>query len=260
MRDLDQIQEHELDDRSRRLGTIAVAVLGVTVLALALGMVVGRAAEPTAATSPTDPLDALGPASTPEASADGESADLEAVDLTFPQALTGEEERPEVLAALRAAALEEASLAENDAVGDPAPERDGKSVPPRSSTLPAVVAAGDARSTLAQVASRDPLVAAAIERTSSEPLAPEGAAGLYTLHVISYDSVAAARRFVRDLRARGHRAFVVEAHVEGRSPSWRVRIGPFETRREANDYRETFEAQEGMNTFVVRRETDKPTA
>ena len=45
---------------------------------------------------------------------------------------------------------------------------------------------------------------------------------------------------------------VTTGTVEDRGTHWRVRIGPFETRQAAQDYRTTFEREEGMNTFIVR--------
>jgi cell division protein FtsN len=45
---------------------------------------------------------------------------------------------------------------------------------------------------------------------------------------------------------------VTAGTVEGRGTHWRVRIGPFETREEAQSYRDTFEREEGMNTFILR--------
>ena len=43
------------------------------------------------------------------------------------------------------------------------------------------------------------------------------------------------------------------ADIPGRGRFWRVRIGPFDSKWEAQAYREKFEEQERMNTFVVRR-------
>jgi len=59
--------------------------------------------------------------------------------------------------------------------------------------------------------------------------------------------------FADALRKRGHAAYVTSGSVEGRGTHWRVRIGPFESRREAQNYRTTFEHEEGMNTFIVRK-------
>jgi cell division protein FtsN len=46
---------------------------------------------------------------------------------------------------------------------------------------------------------------------------------------------------------------VLRAEVEGRGTVYRVRVGPFETQREAQTYRHEFERTERMNTLLVRR-------
>ncbi len=61
------------------------------------------------------------------------------------------------------------------------------------------------------------------------------------------------QRFALSLRRRGHRAFVSDAEVPERGHFWRVRIGPFDDRREAASYRSSFEQDENMNTIVIRR-------
>jgi cell division septation protein DedD len=57
--------------------------------------------------------------------------------------------------------------------------------------------------------------------------------------------------FASALRKRGHAAYVTTSTIEDRGTVWRVRIGPFETKQEAQSYRTTFEREEGMNTFIV---------
>src|SRR5687767_92810 len=114
VRDLEQIQERDGDDRGRRIGALLMAALALVGLTFAIGVVVGRAAEPTETAQPTeDPLaklervqGAIGAAPKPAA----KQADVKASDMTFPSTLTETEERPEVLAALAAAAAEEAAL------------------------------------------------------------------------------------------------------------------------------------------------------
>ena len=97
---------------------------------------------------------------------------------------------------------------------------------------------------------RDPLVAAAVPGNTIS--APAGHEGRYTLQVISYRDPREAQVFASALRKRGHAAYVTTGAVEDRGTHWRVRIGPFETRQQAQDYRTTFEREEGMNTFIVR--------
>jgi len=96
-------------------------------------------------------------------------------------------------------------------------------------------------------------VAAAIR--ADEPkagAAPRGHEGEFTLQVISYDRPEPSRAFAEGLRAKGHPAFVVTAEVPSRGRYYRVRVGPFKSRAEAETYRRKFEDQEHMNTFVVR--------
>ncbi len=251
MRDLEQILERGSDDGGRRIGAVLLATLVIVGLTFALGVVAGRAAEPPAAAH--DPLDRLSSTSPQPTSAKGDSSDgIERGELTFPQTLSDEEERPEVLAALRAAAEEEARLAETDPSGggEEAPEGAAKS-------LPAGVSAGAVRRNMANSAQADPLMAVAPRSDRSDPETPGGEAGEYTLQVLSYDTAEAARDFARDLRTRGHGAFVVNADLDGRGRSWRVRIGPFDSMRSAQAYRDAFERSEGMNTFVVRRSPDE---
>jgi cell division septation protein DedD len=264
MRDLDQIEERDGDERARKLGVVAITAFSVAILMFALGVVIGRAATPPPPEEdPLAKLEPLPPAPAPK------KVEVKAAELTFPQKLTGEQDSPEVLAALEAAALEaaaleEASLAAGDAEAPPDDTIAANDVPQamddapiatEARTLPASVAAANGQDALNLAADGDPLVAQVIAGGSG-PLAPRGSDGDFTLQVISYDRPERARTFAQGLRARGHRAFVSEAKVDERGRYWRVRVGPFDSRREADEYRRRFETEERMNTYVVRRERD----
>jgi cell division septation protein DedD len=288
MRDLDQIQERDGDDRGRKLGTVLLATASVVGLTFAMGVVVGRAAEPTEA-KPKDPLDQLVPGGAPgEAAEEAAPAPtpvpkVEPTELSFPSTLTEEEDRPEVLAALRAAALEEAALAQpaaGPAAAAPAsavaaaidvpeaqgirfsdPVDDEELAAPQElvAAVPAAVAAGSTGETLHHSAQHDPMVAQALRADDDAPKgprAPRGMDGEYTLQVISYDSSSQANAFADGLREKGHEAFVVKADIPDRGRFYRVRIGPFKNRHKAEVYRRKFEQEERMNTFVVRKRPD----
>lgn len=259
MRDLEQIQERDPEESGRRLGTMVMAALTLVGLSSAIGVVVGRAAQPDAYET-TDPLAAVDFGAMGNRGAEGlqepvRDIRVEAIDLTFPSTLSEKDERPEVLAALEAAAREEAELAdEPQAAVVPAPLPEAPSAPavvPHS--LPAAIAAGPASRQLPRAARNDPLVAETMPEHEPVPRADRGEEGEYTLQVISYDSRDQARAFARRLRAKGHKAFVARAEIEGRGVYFRVRIGPFDKRHKARAYRADFEAQEGMNTYIVRR-------
>lgn len=276
VRDLEQIQERDGDDRGRRIGALLMAALALVGLTFAIGVVVGRAAEPEEAVQPTeDPLAKLervqGAAAAPIAAA--KPLNVKASDMSFPSTLTETEERPEVLAAIAAAAAEEAALNPTAALAEdaapiptvapivvPQPEE----LPAEVSTeelvasVPAAVAAGSAGRTLPKAIRHDSLVASALRSGEADDTAdaPQGYDGELTLQVISYDRPEPARAFAAGLRDKGHEAFVQAAEVEERGTFYRVRIGPFKSREQAEKYRQKFEQEEHMNTFVVRRKEE----
>ena len=240
MRDLERIEERSTDEGRNGLvlsGVGLVAALGVVVAAVAA---LPDGAEPAA----EDPLQVLAIAEELEL---GETVEEPAADpeldpetLSFPTTLVTNT-RPEVAVAVAAATAELEHL-------DPVTRR-----PPRSdikAALPAAVTAGPDGTVVENAAVHDPLVAATVHEKT--PTAPAGHEGRYTLQVISYRNAEEARIFARALRKRGHAAYVTTGTVEDRGTHWRVRIGPFDTRQEAQSYRTTFEREEGMNTFIVR--------
>ncbi|MGF1469960.1 MAG: SPOR domain-containing protein [Sandaracinaceae bacterium] len=279
MRDLELIQERPPEGDGRPLALVGLLLVVTVGLILSLGLWVGAGDEDAAEDDPLARLDPnLGLVAEPSTAApadedDGALPSVDPADLTFPEALTPEEERPEVAAALAAAAAE---LAHPDPLDEsplpPTLPADVAAPPPQAppppeeplptpeeleatlpASLPAAMAAGPAREHLVDTAARDPLVAAALPEPPATPPAEEGSDGPYTVQVISYDTVESAEAFAAGLRARGHRAFVVHAEIEGRGAVWRVRIGPFRTLGDAQRYRQDFEEREGMNTLVVRR-------
>jgi cell division septation protein DedD len=271
VRDLEQIQERDGDDRGRRIGALLMAALALVGLTFAIGVVVGRAAEPVpqAELDPLAKLDRVQPGALAPTAAPAKQVEVRAADLSFPTALTENEERPEVLAALAAAAAEEAALAGNEepapaapaAIEAPAPLEPQAEVSTEElvASVPAAVAAGAAGRSLPKSMRHDPMVANALrngddsDQTSD---AAHGYEGELTLQVISYDSPEPARAFAAGLREKGHEAFVTAAEVEDRGRFYRVRIGPFKTRQAAEKYRAEFEQQEHMNTFVVRKKDE----
>ena len=240
MRDLDRIEERSSDEGRGILvlsGVGLLAALGIVVAVVAALPGGGESQEP-------DPLQAL---AATEGSAFEQpeppiaDPDIDPETLSFPTTLVTET-RPEVAAALAAASAE---LQHLDPLTNPPP--------PRSDIhagLPAAVTAGPDKEIVERAAALDPLVAATLRE--KQVASPAGYEGLYTLQVISYSDPREAQTFARALRKRGHAAYVTTGSVEGRGTHWRVRIGPFDTRQEAQSYRTTFEREEGMNTFIIR--------
>ena len=240
MRDLERIEERSSDEGR------GVLVLSGVGLVAAIGIVVAAVAALPDGNEPPreDPLQMLAIADGVEAleatEEPAEDPKLDPETLSFPTTLVTET-RPEVAIAMAAAAAELAHL-------------DPLTRPPRRSDiaagLPAAVTAGPDRKIVEMAAARDPLVAATVHQTTVS--APAGYEGRYTLQVISYQDAEEAQVFASALRKRGHAAYVTTGIVEGRGTHWRVRIGPFATRQQAQGYRTTFEREEGMNTFIIR--------
>ena len=78
-----------------------------------------------------------------------------------------------------------------------------------------------------------------------------GMNGGFQLQVASFKDQPDADRLVDDLRRRGHRAYRLAAQVPERGVWYRVRIGPFKTKFEANKYKADFERVERVSPFVV---------
>jgi cell division septation protein DedD len=102
---------------------------------------------------------------------------------------------------------------------------------------------------------RDALTRAASDQAQlgdgAQPTTEPGREGGYQLQVSSFRTTGEASHFADQLRARGHHAYVMEAHVPGRGTWYRVRIGPFNTQIQAANYRSTFEAREHVVPFIV---------
>lgn len=261
MRDLDQIEErNEGEGPGRKAAMLAMAGLATVALVFAMGVILGHGGEPEAE-GESDPLAALDQAAALQRTADrgdeAEAADaapeVRPEDMTFHDTLTATDERPEVEAALAAAAAEQQH---------PDPIAPGSVVLPTSTvpvddTVPAIPAPAPV---VARVEPALPPAATLAEAPVRSPIradvapAHAGHDGEYTLQVISYTNREQADVFAEALRQRGHEAFVVRAEIPGRStPYFRVRIGPFETQAAADRYRTTFEQEERMNSYVVRR-------
>jgi DedD protein len=255
MRDLDQLRESSDEHRGSRLGLLILAsVLSLAALVAIVSLMGSREAVEPEAIDPLTELALSAPAAKPQP--EPEPA-LRPESLSFPSTLVERsaprgkleaEEEALVEATVRAAAEEHAALS-----GEVPPiPLSAKS----SAELPAgrVVTSDNLR--LSRLAQHDPLVASSLPKRATTGLAPPGTDGAYTLQVVSYDAREPAESFAATLRARGHKAFVAQADVPGRGRFFRVRVGPFTTRKEAEAYQRRFEDDEHMHSLVVSN-TDK---
>jgi cell division septation protein DedD len=166
------------------------------------------------------------------------------------------------LAAVRPAGPGASSTPPSPAVAQPPPATDRLSVVPVA-PLPAQAVL---EATPIVTRPRDALTKAASDAAqidmpppTSSDTAPAGHEGGYQLQVSSFRTQAEAQSFADQLRARSHKAYVVEAHVPGRGTWYRVRVGPFTTQHAAAQYRTGFEAREHVVPFIVAPDTASKT-
>lgn len=258
VRNLEQIQENDGAVRTPRLVTILLVALGAGCVVFA-GMALGgkRSASSSAKVDPLGELvtqqGKVAPTQKP--------TDLSARDVTFPGILSDEGSPTTALAAVKGNAPPKPGTVPTTA-GDPTAAialniKPGAEPPPASDRLPVVPLPAQNVLEASPVVTRprDSLTRAAndaaqIASASGAP-APAGKEGGYQLQVSSFRTQAEADTFSTQLRARGHKAYVVEAHVPGRGTWFRVRIGPFQSQHAAANYRAGFEGREHVVPFIV---------
>ena len=271
IRNLERLQEADDERKMPRAATLALVGLGGAAIAFAALALGGRTSRTPVVES--DPLGELvsqrqrgnGTGAAPEASAAGSASqtraatDLSPRDVTFPQMLSDETRPSTALAAVRsvgAAASTSPAAASSSAPVQPPPPTDRLPVVPlpAQAVLEATPVVTRPRDALTKAASD----AAKLDTPASAEV-PAGHEGGYQLQVSSFHTDGEAQAFAEQLRARGHRAYVVEAHVPGRGTWFRVRIGPFTTQHAASQYRTDFEAREHVVPFLVLPETSSKT-
>lgn len=236
MRDLDQLRERSDDTAGRKLGLFALAGTLTVAAVIAFGVVAGGSPE-REVPAELDPLAQLvfsgaDPKAPPVAAKAPAAVALG--DLSFHDTLVGDDSAPRAHA--RTAQPEHTSIVSRTRA--------------RAADVPANTLASGESDRLSRSAKHDPLMAQAMPERGGV-VAPSGSEGAFTLQVVSYDTREVAERFANALRARGHRAFVAQAEVPGRSRSFRVRVGPFPTRRDALLYQGHFEQVERMPSILV---------
>ena len=99
---------------------------------------------------------------------------------------------------------------------------------------------------------------ALIEPKTEEDPVPEkirdSEADIFTLQVGSFQDRREASLMVSRLKKAGHKSFLVRVHMPDQGGEWfRVRVGPFTSKRDAWAYKAEFESKERLPAFVVKR-------
>lgn len=220
MRDLERLQdvvEYRVSPGQLRLAFLGV--LAVACAIFAVGVSVGKRIEPSSSALAIDPLAELDRAAPAEESA---SENQEAPE---------EDEQP-------------ALTYHNELTNPPSDSRESEGESEGSDS--------DGESANARANNEE-----SDEHVQDEPARPErpqpGESSVFTLQVASFETRDEANAFAGDLRTRGHSVFLVRTSTPERGTWFRVRVGPFNSRREATRYQTRFERQERLPTFLVQR-------
>ncbi len=261
IRNIERIEENGDERRMPRGVTFAFVVLGGACVVFGVLALSGRTSG--LPDKKSDPLGDLlaqrsRPPPSPIASAISPT-ELSSKDVTFPQMLSDGNHPSTALAAVRPGA----TAAIDAPPGILPPPSGAAQPPPPTDRLPVVPLPAQAvlEATPVVTHPRDAMTKAASDaaRIDSPPsangAAPPGHEGGYQLQVSSFRTQGEAQSFAEQLRARSHKAYVVEASVPGRGTWYRVRVGPFATQHAAAAYRVEFEGKEHVVPFIVTPET-----
>ena len=259
VRNLEQIQENDGEGRTPRGVTILLVALGGACIVFAGLAVGGRRSAPTSAK-----VDPLGELVIQQAKIGGGAApkatDLSTHDVTFPGILSDESSPTTALAAVKGGGAKpsQAGVAPNAEPGAAISLNvRGADLPGSGDRLQIVPLPAQNMLGASPVVTRprDSLTRAASDavesQSATQPPAPAGREGGYQLQVSSFRTQNEADTFSGQLRTRGHKAYVVEAHVPGRGTWYRVRVGPFTSQHAAASYRSGFEGREHVVPFIV---------
>jgi len=245
MKDLEQIKETDHVTRMPKTVSLALVGLGIGCVVFAALALTGRKTQGEG--KKADPLAELIDRSRTGTQA-ASRTDISPKDVTFPAMLSDNANPTTALAALRGQQAQAQAAAPVEGTLAPPPATDRLPVVP----LPAREVL---EATPIVTRPRDALTKAAVDQEAAADgnakMAPSGGAGGYQLQVSSFRTQGEGDSFANQLRARGHKAYVQEAHVQGRGTWYRVRIGPFTSQREAAQYRTSFEGREHVVPFIV---------
>lgn len=249
LRNLEDIQENDAPSGGFPLGTLFLAAIAGGALVVVVMMGLERKAPPTQ--NQGDPLGELVESArknpTPSAMTVGERQ------VTFPQILS---DRNAPTTALAVVKDERGRLRESESALQPDLSEPEVAPPDVNEKLPnRVLPAGDllSRTTVTEAPKDDLTQIAKLQTSATEAteMAPMGFEGGYEIQVASFRQSDDADAFVTELRKRGHRAYRQAAYVPERGLWHRVRVGPFKSRYEAQQYQQKLEAAERLSTFLV---------
>lgn len=217
---------HEIQLTGKQLVFLFMATTVVAVVIFLCGVLVGRGVRSERASADAGaPLeggaaisDAVPPAA--PATQSGEPSPATSEDLSYAKRLQGEEPREQ---------LKPPTGATPDST--PEPPTPDEALPEKPRAQPAAPAAGE--------------VSAAQPRTGAT-------ANTWLVQVAALRDRAAATAIIQRLSRKGYQAFLVEPAPGTPAPGFRVRVGPFQDRRQAEQAARRLEREEQFKPFITR--------
>lgn len=131
------------------------------------------------------------------------------------------------------------------------------SSPPPARAVATALASGSDEAVVEQREESPTLRRARGEESASLEELPADEPGVYTLQVGSFQKQEEASGMIRQLERSGYRAFLVAVSMPERGGRWyRVRVGPYETKKEAWDSKVAFEQKVRIPAFVVKKKIE----
>jgi DedD protein len=245
MRDANRLKERvDLHLDRRQVTSIALVSLLLLGTVFALGVMVGKNLAPQAKAGPApsllDRLDAR--------VSDGGASD----GLTFQEELTRRSppERPVVRAPAPRAEHAPAPVINVPTVSDEAPAVPTAVAPPAAAA--AKTGGGEAEDEVAIEEAKKDRSPRPQASPTPKPAVPSAAApAFFTVQVKATQSSGEAEKFAAKLRLQGYHTLVAEADVPGKGRWYRVRVGHFDSRAQAEHYLGDFERETHLSAFVT---------
>jgi DedD protein len=250
MRDGNRLKEKiELHLDRRQVTSLSVVALLLSASIFALGVMVGKNLSP--GTRPSAPAEAL--LDRLDAQADG-GVGTPSEPLTFQDELT--KKLPPVAAP--APPAQKATKQVIPVVPIPAAPGAAPPQPPSpamqapTAVAAAVIDAGGLKAlALKELTEKDSGVEVAVASKLPVLKVPPAPKSFFTVQVKATQSSTEADKFAKKLRGQGYQSLVAEAEVEGKGKWYRVRVGKFDTRAQAEHYLQDFKRETHFEAFVT---------
>ncbi len=248
MRDGNRLkQKIELQLDRRQVTSLSVVALLLSASIFALGVMVGKNLSPSAQVRTSAPAEAL--LDRLDAQADGGAGES----LTFQDELTKKLPPTPAPKPAKQAAPNYPLPAAPGAL----PQQPPSIVAPAPTAVAAALidAGGLKALALNELADKDSGVEVAVASKSSVPrigsVPAPAPKSFFTVQVKATQSSVEADKFAKKLHGEGYQSFVAEAEVTGKGKWYRVRVGKFDTRAQADHYLQDFKRETHLEAFVT---------